>query len=251
MESERRAKTWSERVAEKAEARAEDERRLSAGEISRADLARENGPIKGGRYRGPSKRIQRLVASEPDIRGGMLCIAGTRCGVHEIVDLVLVDGIEGVLAEFPTLTREQVEAAVSHAHANPVRDLRLDLRDIAIWLDYKLPGQLDGIVVDRNYSEPPAVLSHVVTFSGDDETRRALRAEAERILVALGYAIAPTGGDTHDVHPDSIAGLTDYERVLVLDRMEAGLADGHFPRAIGGSRGRIGRGVQLDVDDDF
>lgn len=56
--------SFHKRSAEKAAARASDEARLQSGEVSPAVMARANGGLlRGARYKGPSKRIQALVAS--------------------------------------------------------------------------------------------------------------------------------------------------------------------------------------------
>lgn len=53
--------SFRERAAEKAVTRAEDEVRLSSGEVSHADMARSNGGrLRGGRYKGPQSAFRRL-----------------------------------------------------------------------------------------------------------------------------------------------------------------------------------------------
>ena len=58
--------SFKDRAAEKAAARARDEELLRSGQVSHADMARANGgSLRGARYKGPSKRIQALAASQP------------------------------------------------------------------------------------------------------------------------------------------------------------------------------------------
>ena len=58
--------SFKDRAAEKAAARARDEELLRSGQVSHADMARANGgSLRGASYKGPSKRIQALAASQP------------------------------------------------------------------------------------------------------------------------------------------------------------------------------------------
>lgn len=61
----------------------------------------------------------RRIAVDPDIRGGMPVVRGTRIGVYEVAAARVADGIEAVLEDFPALTREDVEAAEIYAQAHP------------------------------------------------------------------------------------------------------------------------------------
>ncbi len=59
--------SFQERAAAKAVARANDEERLQSGQVSPAVIARVNGgSLRGLRYKGPSKRIQAIVATIAD-----------------------------------------------------------------------------------------------------------------------------------------------------------------------------------------
>lgn len=63
-----------------------------------------------------------LVVSDPDIRGGEPVIRGTRIPVYLIADLIEqgADRHE-ILEDYPTLTNEQVQAAITYAQTRPRR----------------------------------------------------------------------------------------------------------------------------------
>lgn len=61
------------------------------------------------------------VETNAEIRGGMPVIKGTRVGVHEVASSLRVDGMDAVLADYPSLTRADVEAAALYAAAHPQR----------------------------------------------------------------------------------------------------------------------------------
>lgn len=65
------------------------------------------------------RRSRAVIESDPDIRGGVPVIAGTRIGAHEIADVVYREGVDEVLEMYPSLDREKVDAAVLYAKANP------------------------------------------------------------------------------------------------------------------------------------
>jgi len=56
------------------------------------------------------------VVKDPDILGGVAVFAGTRVPVKNLFDgLVAGDSIEDFLADFPTVTVEQVRAVLEEA----------------------------------------------------------------------------------------------------------------------------------------
>lgn len=59
------------------------------------------------------------IVVDPDIRSGIPIVQGTRVGAHELADAVATDGIEMALKDFPSVTREGIEAAVAYAAENP------------------------------------------------------------------------------------------------------------------------------------
>jgi uncharacterized protein (DUF433 family) len=65
------------------------------------------------------RRSRAEISIDPDIRGGVPVIAGTRIGAYEVSDLVDNAGVEEVLEMYPSLDREKVDAAVLYAKANP------------------------------------------------------------------------------------------------------------------------------------
>ena len=62
--------------------------------------------------------LDRVVA-DPDVRAGLPVLRGTRIGAHEIADALACDGMAAVLQDYPTLTKEDVEAGVLYARAHP------------------------------------------------------------------------------------------------------------------------------------
>lgn len=65
------------------------------------------------------RRSRAEIASDPNIRGGMPVIAGTRIGAYEVADVVDRAGVDEALEMYPCLDREKVDAAVLYAKANP------------------------------------------------------------------------------------------------------------------------------------
>ncbi len=63
-------------------------------------------------------RWQDRITVDPQICHGKACIAGTRIMVSVILDN-LADGIDSdeILASYPSLCREDIRAAISHAAA--------------------------------------------------------------------------------------------------------------------------------------
>jgi len=67
-------------------------------------------------------RIQALALSDPEVLGGRPCFKGTRIPVAQIAEL-LVQGADAdeLLEDYPSLTREMIEAAPTLAKAYPAR----------------------------------------------------------------------------------------------------------------------------------
>ena len=61
----------------------------------------------------------RRIVEDPEVRGGIPIVRGTRISVHEIADALSSDGLEITLEDFPALSRKDVEAAVLYAKAHP------------------------------------------------------------------------------------------------------------------------------------
>jgi uncharacterized protein (DUF433 family) len=68
------------------------------------------------------ERARKMVAEDPEIRGGEPCIRGTRIGVYEIASMLEQGaGEDELLSGYPSLRREQLELARIYAHAYPRR----------------------------------------------------------------------------------------------------------------------------------
>lgn len=64
------------------------------------------------------------VVSEPDIRGGMPVLRGTRIGVYEIADISKYETEHWLLRNFPSLTVERLQQAIFYAKAHPLHRLK-------------------------------------------------------------------------------------------------------------------------------
>ena len=63
---------------------------------------------------------QLRIVKDPEIRGGIPVVRGTRVGVYEVASAFAIDGVDIVLEGFPALSREDVEAAVLYAKVYPI-----------------------------------------------------------------------------------------------------------------------------------
>ena len=59
------------------------------------------------------------VVRDPDIRGGMPVLRGTRVGVYEAADALAGDGLDAALKYLPSLCRDDFEAAALFARVYP------------------------------------------------------------------------------------------------------------------------------------
>lgn len=64
-------------------------------------------------------KAEKSVVTDPEIRGGIPVIKGTRIGVYEVADLLKDSSVDDVLENFPSLTRESIESARLYAKAHP------------------------------------------------------------------------------------------------------------------------------------
>lgn len=108
---------------------------------------------------------------------------------------------------------------IAIAMADKLFKLSLDLRDVCVWLSSRHVDTLFGFCVDRNYSSDPSVISHVVVSCKDQDTRRMLRQEATQALQALGYTVAPAGGDVYDTGPASREGMSAHQKLRSIRRV--------------------------------
>jgi len=60
------------------------------------------------------------VIVDPDIRGGMPVLRGTRVGVYEIADMAKFTDCVELLEDYPTLTRGMIACARVYAKAYPI-----------------------------------------------------------------------------------------------------------------------------------
>ena len=59
------------------------------------------------------------IVEDPDYRGGIPTIRGTRITPYEAAGMALADGIESALEDYPSLTREDIELAILYRRAHP------------------------------------------------------------------------------------------------------------------------------------
>ncbi|KUP94309.1 DUF433 domain-containing protein [Tritonibacter horizontis] len=60
------------------------------------------------------------VLFDPEIRGGLPVMRGTRIGVYELADLCRFETVHYILENFPSLTAEHLEQASLYARAHPL-----------------------------------------------------------------------------------------------------------------------------------
>lgn len=110
---------------------------------------------------------------------------------------------------------------------NHIKRLECDLRDVAVWLDAIQPERNFALSVDLNFTADENILSHIVVASSVPEVRRELRARATQAMVALGYTVAPTGGDVYDVMAAPRRELSAHQRIRCYRRVSRAL-DGDY-----------------------
>lgn len=106
---------------------------------------------------------------------------------------------------------------------------RDDLRDVTLWLRTRYHDRPIRMLVDRNYASPPGILSHVVVVEADRDLRRAVRASATEALEALGYTMAPTGGDVFDTAPAPHEHLSAHQVLRCVGRVRRALEGEYSP----------------------
>ena len=63
-----------------------------------------------------NQELLQRISSDPDICHGKPCIKGTRIPVYLIVSLVAEgESIESIIQDYPSLTPEDIKAAISYA----------------------------------------------------------------------------------------------------------------------------------------
>ncbi|EYD76325.1 Uncharacterized protein y4eO [Rubellimicrobium mesophilum DSM 19309] len=68
---------------------------------------------------GEMEAAKAMVVSDPDVRGGLPVLMGTRLGVYEVAGLIEAGSMDEALAAYPSLTPELARAAVLFAKAHP------------------------------------------------------------------------------------------------------------------------------------
>jgi len=68
-----------------------------------------------------------LIISDPEIMGGTPCIRGTRITVYAIAARMKTERADELLADYPYITRNAIEAAVAYAARVPFTEA-LDAR---------------------------------------------------------------------------------------------------------------------------
>lgn len=63
------------------------------------------------------------VLFDPEIRGGLPVMRGTRIGVYELADLCRFETVHYILENFPSLTAEHLEQASLYARAHPLSNI--------------------------------------------------------------------------------------------------------------------------------
>lgn len=66
-------------------------------------------------------QTESCIIEDPDIRGGIPTIKGTRISPYEAASLALADGIDSALEDYPSLSRKDFETAIMYTKANPPR----------------------------------------------------------------------------------------------------------------------------------
>ncbi len=93
-----------------------------------------------------------LVVRNPEVREGKPVLAGTRMGVHTVVAYhrLYVGDVDRILAEFPALTCEQVDAAIAWYCASDEHKAEVDtiLREQRAFYDAGLAAQPAGRAAD-------------------------------------------------------------------------------------------------------
>lgn len=131
-------------------------------------------------------------------------------------------------------------------------NLRLDLRDVRIWLDQRYPGIVLGLVADVNWTYQPRDLADAVPFCARQDTCQVMHSDAKRAMIALGYRIAPTGMDAYHIWAAPHDQLSAHQLVRCLGRVRAAL-DGNYrpPVDYAPPRPSTDEHSQGPVDDNF
>lgn len=155
------------------------------------------------------QRLAEHVVSDPEIRGGIPTLTGTRCGVHEVSDLAAAEPIEQILEDYPSLNNDLIEAAVEYAREHPA-------------------------VADRSYPRPAVPLDELLDALYDVGADRGMvgTGSPDRIGISVPGAT--------DAEIDTL-----WQRAMLKIGREAN--DEQFRRAFERSRYRIS--AEIDPDE--
>jgi uncharacterized protein (DUF433 family) len=75
------------------------------------------GGLTGGKLEGEGKIVPfERISINPNICHGQACVKGTRIPVHQVVRMLANgDTVEDLVAEYPSLTREDIMACLDYA----------------------------------------------------------------------------------------------------------------------------------------
>ncbi|WP_222861208.1 hypothetical protein [Maritimibacter fusiformis] len=79
------------------------------------------------------------------------------------------------------------------------KQLEADALAVAIWLAARTPGILVRLEIQRHHGCEDHEIAYVVPHVTERQTRRKLRATAERSLQALGWTLKPEGRDVWSI----------------------------------------------------
>ncbi len=96
------------------------------------DFVYQEGPLRVDLIGSVTKTLSKMealanaeaaVVIDPEIRGGLPVMRGTRIGVYEVADLCKVETVHDILAGFPSLTQKHLEHASLYAKAHPLNSV--------------------------------------------------------------------------------------------------------------------------------
>lgn len=101
-----------------------------------------------------------------------------------------------------------------------------DLTEVAIWLRERYPDKASMLVVDFHRDQKHRQeIAYVVILWPEPAERRAMRADATKALIALGWQILPGSGSggVEDASPYPIKDMSAHARLRAVGRIEAAL----------------------------
>ncbi len=142
-----------------------------------------------------------LISADPAIHHGQACIRGTRLSVSVVLDC-LAEGMTGdqILAEYPTLTSDGVQAALEYAAALAREEHRAFSRCcVKFKLDEDTPLRLAALLRERG-NDADTVQDEGLTGSPDSRIAKAA-ADERRILISLDLGFSDIRAHPPGSHP--------------------------------------------------